>query len=248
MDALLLGSGGWIPTSRRETCCAYLRDAEHVLLIDAGTGVQRLVENPHLLAGAERLDIVLTHFHLDHVVGLSYLPALPLRPAIWGPGELAADTSTKELLGRLIGRPLFAATPRDIAAAVHEIPSDPFEIGPFAISTRVQRLHSDPTIAVRIGDALTYCTDTAADPGNADFAAGSRLLLHEAWYAQASTDDKTHTAAGQAGGIARSAGVDDLVLIHVSPLQRSDDELARAARAEFQNASVGQDLEQLRLA
>jgi glyoxylase-like metal-dependent hydrolase (beta-lactamase superfamily II) len=32
-----------------------------------------------LLADAESVDIVLTHFHLDHVVDLSYLPALPLR-------------------------------------------------------------------------------------------------------------------------------------------------------------------------
>jgi ribonuclease BN (tRNA processing enzyme) len=246
MDALLLGSGGWIPTSRRETCCAYLRSNGHVLLIDAGTGVQRLVENPELLAGVERLDIVLTHFHLDHVVGLTYLPALPLLPAIWGPGELTANTTTKEILGRLIGRPLFAATPGDIAGSVHEIPPKPFQIGPFAISPRVQRLHTDPTLALRVGDALTYCTDTAADPGNADFAAGSRLLLHEAWYAEASTDDETHSAAGEAGQLARTAGVDRLVLIHINPLQRSDDELARHARAEFPHVSVGQDLEPLR--
>jgi ribonuclease BN (tRNA processing enzyme) len=247
MDALLLGSGGWIPTSRRQTCCVYLRQGEHVLMIDAGTGVQRLVEQPDLLWGAERVDIVLTHFHLDHVTGLSYLPALPLQPVVWGPGELAADTPTRELLGRLIGPPLFAATPDDITTAVHEIPSGPFEIGPFAISTRIQRLHSDPTLALRIGDLLTYCTDTAADPGNAEFAAGSRLLAHEAWYAEVATDDETHTAAGEAGAIADAAGVDRLVLIHINPLQLSDDELARAARAEFASALVGQDLMPLSL-
>jgi len=191
------------------------------------------------------LDIVLTHFHLDHVAGLTYLPALPLLPAIWGPGELAADTPTKEVLGRLLGHPLFAATLGDITASVQEVPAEPFQIGPFAISTRIQRLHSDPTLALRVGDALTYCTDTAADRGNADFAAGSRLLLHEAWYAEASTDDETHTAAGEAGQIAREAGIDRLVLIHINPLERSEDQLARAARAEFLISSVGQDLEPL---
>ena len=25
MNGMLLGSGGWIPTTRRETCCAFLR-------------------------------------------------------------------------------------------------------------------------------------------------------------------------------------------------------------------------------
>jgi ribonuclease BN (tRNA processing enzyme) len=238
--ALLLGSGGWIPTSRRETCCAYLRQGDYALLIDAGTGVQRLIEEPDLLAGVQSLGIILTHFHLDHVAGLSYLPALPLRPTLWGPGEAVAGAPTTEILGRLFGSPLFAATAYDLAD-VEEIPAGDFEIGPFSIATRVQRLHTDPTLALRIAGALTYCTDTAADPGNIEFADGSGLLLHEAWYPRAATDDQTHSAAGEAGRIAREAGADRLVLIHVNPLQRSDEELARPARAEFPNVSVGED-------
>jgi ribonuclease BN (tRNA processing enzyme) len=248
MKALLLGSGGWIPTRRRETCCLYLRAGEHVLLIDAGTGVQRLVEQPELLAGAERLDVVLTHFHLDHVVGLSYLPALPLRAVLWGPGQVLAGTATSEVLSRLLGSPTFALTPRDVAAGVREIPSEPWEIGRFTISSRIQRLHSDPTLALRIGDDLTYCTDTAADTGNVGFAAGSGTLFHEAWHASRETDDRIHTAAGEAGRIAREADVERLVLIHVNPLQKSDQELERPARDEFPEASVGQDLSPLSLA
>jgi ribonuclease BN (tRNA processing enzyme) len=212
-----------------------------VLLIDAGTGVQRLVEDPQLMDGVERLDVVLTHFHLDHVAGLSYLPALPLRPTLRGPGRVIAGIPTSEILDRLFGSPLFAAT-ADELAQIEEIPHGPFEIGPFRIATRVQRLHTDPTLALRIGDALAYCTDTAADPSNADFAEGAGLLLHEAWYPQASTNDETHTASGEAGRIAREAGVRRLVLIHVNPLLRSDEELALAARAEFPDTSVGQDL------
>jgi ribonuclease BN (tRNA processing enzyme) len=241
---VLLGSGGWIPTSRRETCCAYLRNGDAVLLIDAGTGVQRLVEHPDLLEGVGRLDIVLTHFHLDHVAGLSYLPALPLRPALWGPGELLTGTATALILDRLFGSPLFAATLEELAD-VQDLPSGDTQVGPFPVATRVQRLHTDPTLALRIGDDLTYCTDTASDPDNAAFARASRLLLHEAWYAQPETDDQTHSAAGEAGRIAAAAEVERLVLIHVSPLSPSDEELARAAQAEFPRSSVGQDLASL---
>lgn len=243
--ATLLGSGGWIPTARRETCCAYFRRGPNVLLIDAGTGIQRLIETPDLLAGVERIDLVLTHFHLDHTAGLSYLPALPLRPVLWGPGELLYGTPTSELLTRLLGRPLFAAPLDAIVHPVNEVPGERFEAGPFELATRVQRMHPDPTLALRVGDAITYCTDTAADPATAAFAAGSRILFHEAWHASASTEDEGHSAAGEVGRIARDARVERLVLIHVDPLLGSDEELAAPARAEFANAEVGQDLEEL---
>jgi ribonuclease BN (tRNA processing enzyme) len=244
MNGTLLGSGGWIPTSRRETCCALLREGSHALVIDAGTGMQRLVERPELLAGVERADIVLTHFHLDHVVGLSYLPALPLPepPTIWAAGQLLAGAPTRSLLERLLGAPFFSAPLAEVAASVREIDRDEFDIGPFPIATRVQEFHAEPTLALRIGEVLTYCTDTAPDPGNVGFAAGSRVLLHEAWYAQATSDDGNHSAGGDAGRIAREAGVKRLVLIHVNPLQESDETLAESAQAEFAGAEVGVDL------
>jgi ribonuclease BN (tRNA processing enzyme) len=242
MNALLLGSGGWIPTRRRETCCAYLHEGDSVLLIDAGTGVQRLVEEPKLLAGVEQFDIVLTHFHLDHVVGLSYLPALPVKPVLWGGGERLTGVSTVGILERLLGSPLFAAGPSQLATDIREIPEGRFDAGPFRLSSRIQRLHTDPTLALKVGDALTYCTDTAFDPANAVFAAGSRVLFHEAWYASDSTEDETHSAAGEAGRIAQQAGVERLVLIHVNPLQASDEQLVAPARAEFPSAAVGEDL------
>ena len=243
MDGILLGSGGWIPTSLRETCCAFIREGPRVLVIDAGTGIQRLVEHPELLARVEGVDIVLTHFHLDHVVGLSYLPALqlPERPIIWGAGQLLGGVSTRSLLERLLGDPFFSAPLAEAASVVREI-KDEVDIGPFSIRTRVQKLHAVPTLALRIGDVLTYCTDTAPDPGNASFAAGSQVLLHDAWYAQETSDDGNHSAGGDAGRIAREAGAKRLVLIHINPLQESDEPLAESARHEFEDAEVGVDL------
>jgi ribonuclease BN (tRNA processing enzyme) len=245
MNGVLLGSGGWIPTSRRETCCTFLQEGSHVLLIDAGTGVRRLLEQPDLLSGAETVDIVLTHFHLDHVVGLSYLPGLslpePLR--VWGPGHVLTGTSTRSICERLLSPPLFSAPLRTIVSDVCEIAEQGrFEIGPFSLATRIQELHAGSTLAVRIGDLLTYCTDTGPDPGNVRFASGSRVLLHDAWYAEESSEDDNHSAGGDAGRIAREAGVDHLVLIHINPLQESDEALMASAAEEFAAVEVGVDL------
>jgi ribonuclease BN (tRNA processing enzyme) len=244
VDAIVLGSGGWIPTGRRETCCALIREGPRALVIDAGTGIQRLVENPELLRGVESVDIVLTHFHLDHVVGLGYLPALglPEPPALWGAGRRLAGVATQSLLERLLGPPFFSAPLTEAVSAVREIEPGELEIGSFAIATRVQERHAEPTLALRIGDVLTYCTDTAPDPGNVDFAAGSRVLLHEAWYAQATSDDGNHSAGGDAGRIARESGVGRLLIIHVNPLEGSDESLAESARREFPDAEVAVDL------
>lgn len=249
MDGLLLGSGGWIPTSRRETCSALFRQGADALIIDAGTGIQQLLEHPDLVAGAESVHIVLTHFHLDHVVGLSYLPALQLRrpPVIWGAGERLAGIPTRSLLERLLGPPLFSGKLDTIASDVREVPDAPFELDSFPLSTRVQQRHSEPTLAIRIGNAVTYCTDTAPDPENVGFATGSHVLLHEAWYAQATSDDENHSAGGDAGRIAREAEVERLVLIHVNPLQDSDEKLVESARNEFPGADVGLDMARIPL-
>jgi|SoiMetStandDraft_5_1073268.scaffolds.fasta_scaffold31358_3 ribonuclease BN (tRNA processing enzyme) len=247
MDGLVLGSGGWIPTTSRETCSALLREGSQALLLDAGTGLQRLVEQPELLEGVERLDLVLTHFHLDHVVGLAYLPALTVPPVVWGPGELLAGTTTRALLDRLLGPPFFSAPLERIAADVRELDGRPLELDSFELTMRVQRRHTEPTLAFRVGDALALCTDTAPDPGTVEFAGGCSVLLHEAWHPAAASDDPFHTASGAAGALAREAGVERLVLVHVSPLLRSDEELLAPAAAEFPRTEVGVDLAALPL-
>ena len=71
-----LGTGGYIPTSRRATASVLVRRGRTALLFDAGTGVARLLQ-PELaahLAGVECLNILLSHYHLDHVIGLTWLP------------------------------------------------------------------------------------------------------------------------------------------------------------------------------
>ena len=147
----------------------------------------------------------------------------------------------------MLGPPLFSAPLDTIARDVREVPEAEFEPESFPISTRVQERHTEPTLALRIGDALTYCTDTAPDAENVGLAAGSHVLLHEAWYAAETSGDENHSAGGDAGRIARDAGVKRLVLIHVNPLQDSDEKLAETARQNFPGAQVGLDLARIPL-
>jgi ribonuclease BN (tRNA processing enzyme) len=243
VEMTLLGSGGWMPTAARATCSALLRAGGAALLIDAGTGVARLAERPELLAGVDRLDIALTHFHLDHVVGLAYLPALPIeaRPRLHGPGDWLYGRPTRAILDRLLGPPLFALDTGDLLAEVHELGPGGSAIGPWEIVARAQHRHDEPTAAIRVGADLAYCTDTAYDEGNAALATGCRLLCHEAWCtSDQPAGEATHTSARDAARVAAAAGVERLVLIHVHPAA-DERALLDDAIAVFRRTCVGED-------
>jgi ribonuclease BN (tRNA processing enzyme) len=241
----LLGSGGWVPTPRRLTSCLYVRDGSQVLLVDAGMGVGRLFDEPKLLDGVDRLDVLLTHWHLDHAAGLGFLTlheGAP-KPTVWAPGTAVMGASAEDLLGRLLGSPFFsqsAEAARGRFAGVEEVEEGSFRIGAFELRARVQRRHATPTLAYRHGSAWALCTDTGYDDGNVSFVRGVRVLLHEAVYAADRCDDEWHCAAGDAARIAAAADVGRLVLIHTPP-GLDDDELAGFARARFGASEAGRD-------
>jgi ribonuclease BN (tRNA processing enzyme) len=241
---IILGGGGWFPAHSRHTACALLRDGDSAIMIDAGTGVGRLVERPELLEGVQRLDILLTHFHLDHVAGLAYLPALELscQTTIWGPGLSLYGTSTEKLLEWLSTEPFHPVPLGDQDISVRDLPTGEIELAGVRIETRRQDRHSAPSLGFRFDDLLAWITDTAYDPGSAPFAAGCRMLAHEAWFtSEAPRNPTIHSSAAEASVVAAAAAVDRLALIHVPPFQESVEQLALEAQAVFPRSLVVHD-------
>jgi ribonuclease BN (tRNA processing enzyme) len=244
VEVQLLGSGGWMPTDARETACALVRHGDRALTIDAGTGLRRLVTEPELLHGVARLDIVLTHFHLDHVVGLSYLPAVDVPVGLWAAGRAIAGQPPIELVHRLLDPPFLLREADGVAHLVedvHELEPPGAEIGPFRLDVRVQRRHAAPTLALRVNGLLVHCTDTAYDEENVGFARGADLLVHEAFHAGETTDDEGHTAAGEAARLAAAAVVRRLVLVHPNPIAADDEDRLETARRHFAATDIGVD-------
>lgn len=235
-----LGTNGFIPAGGRQTMCFLLLAETTALLLDAGTGVGRLLDPAlqALLAPYPRLEILLTHYHLDHVVGLSYLPGVwrdrPVR--LFAPRPPLTDGDPTTALGRLIAPPLF---PFGLAAMPLPIEVVPYDagalgIGELALTVRAQR-HPGGSAGVRVGDRLAYCTDTMADPATVELARGVAVLLHEVWATdeEARHDDPArggHSAAGQVADLARQAAVGRLLPVHHHP-RRSSADLAVIARS-----------------
>ena len=210
-------------------------------MIDAGTGLRRLVTDPALLESVRSIDLVLTHFHLDHVVGLSYLPAITPPVTVHGPGAALYGQPTRTVLGRLLGAPLFAAPLDALVAGVEELGPGELALGPFTGRVRAQRRHPHPVLGLRLGDELAYCTDTGHDPGTVAFAAGVRTLCHDAWSHAGCPSTGAHSTAGDAARLGREAGAREVILIHPDPTLPDDAPLLAEARAEHPGARLGED-------
>lgn len=240
----ILGGGGWFPAYGRHTACALLRQGDGAILIDSGTGISRFVENRDALAGVQRLDILLTHFHLDHIAGLAYLPALGLceQTAVWGPGTLLYGTPTATLLARISHEP-FHPVPLEVQDIhVRDLPDGELELSGIRITSRRQDYHSAPSLALRFDDELTWITDTAYDRDSASFAAGCKLLAHEAWFTTAAPrNEEIHTSAAHAARVAVDAEIDRLLLIHLPPFTESVEAIASEAQAVCPSAFCALD-------
>jgi ribonuclease BN (tRNA processing enzyme) len=239
--ATILGSGGFVPTGTRETSSLLLlpEGGDAAVVVDAGTGIRRLITDRGLLQGRRRLEVLLTHFHIDHVCGLAYLTELgDVDIHVHGPGAALYDTPTIDVLARLFSVPIMPIGLEDIGVGVGELGVGDAEMGGLQVRTRRQDRHSNPTLGLRFGDALVWCTDTAEDPGTVDFARGARILAHDAWGPPAAPG---HAEPAAAARVAREAGVPELVLIHVPPMADEADLHARAA-AEHDRVTVATDL------
>lgn len=89
------------------------------LLVDAGTGVRTLGTRLQRKPGTAQVTLLLTHYHLDHVLGL---PALgPLYDRRWTITMAAPDRgphTVRKVMPRLLHAPFWPLQVKDMAAAV----------------------------------------------------------------------------------------------------------------------------------
>jgi ribonuclease BN (tRNA processing enzyme) len=258
MDVTVLGTAGWMPSDRRETTCFACRSGEDTLIFDAGTGLRRLLEPRHagLLAGSGTVHLFLTHYHLDHVCGLAYLPGvLPGRAlVIHAPEEAVNNVDPAAAVAGLLRKPYNPRDWEDLeGVSLEPLHAGTNEVAGHTVGVRAQQ-HSDISVAYRVDDEFVLATDTRPDPETAAFAEGVGVLFHEAWYNDA--DPRTglappellpgyasHSEVAAVAELARQAGVRRLVPMHLNPLHDEDyyAALEQAARAIFPRADVVPD-------
>ena len=167
------------------TSCISVRQGEDIVIFDAGTGLTSFGREWNLQKN-KRLDIFISHLHIDHVVGLfSFPPLLCADVEI----HLYGRTCLELKLRKLLSPPWWPLGVQDFKAKLyfHEIqPGNSFRLDSFTVST-MEGNHPDGSILYRLDGnkkRIVYALDCECDErtssGISEFAYGSDLIIWDA--------------------------------------------------------------------
>jgi len=274
MKVKVWGARGSVPAPGPEmnryggnTSCIELELSDgSTLIIDAGTGIRSL--GVGIAAKLPKVNILLTHLHLDHIQGLMFFPPCfrsEVEITIWGPSSPEATLESR--IARYISAPLSPVEVRELPCSVsfREAPAIDWEIG----SARIRAesvAHRGPTLGYRIteGDeTLCYIPDhepaLGADLSQLDpewisgynLAHGASLLVHDCQYTDEEYPDHLgwgHSSLTDALTFAHRVEAERTLLFHHDPLH-SDDRLDVVAGCACQRwEEMGGDPDQIELA
>lgn len=232
------GARGSIPISGKgclkyggDTTCLEIRSKNnHIIIVDAGSGIRRLGNNLLQEEGNE-YNILFTHSHWDHILGFPFFkPIYNEHCSLNLFGCPTTQGDIQMLLSKTMSAPYFPYPFDKIKAAVHYANDcrEGFYIDTIEI-TSIPLSHPNAGVGFRFtedGRSFVFLTDnelghrhrggkTAED--YAAFCRGADLLIHDAEFTPEEYATKItwgHSSYTDALDLALSAGVPHLALFH----------------------------------
>ena len=212
-----------------------------MLVLDAGTGIRQLAKRfpPDL----RRVDILLTHFHLDHIQGLGFFSPLfrtDIEVHIWAPAP--EEDELRAHLTRYLSPPFFPVQLDSLPCSLHlhPVPCVDAELGEARVTASTV-CHPGATVGYRIQDAdgtvLTFIPDHEPALGALRLpvsqpspeillACGADLLIHDCQYTETEYALRRgwgHSTYAHAFEFAARAEVRRLMTYHHDPDHRDQD-------------------------
>ncbi|CAG0971680.1 Ribonuclease BN [Anaerolineales bacterium] len=233
---IILGSSNAIPTRDNENTHMVIVGEECMLLVDS-------VSNPILrleqagLDFNDLTDIIVTHFHPDHVSGI---PLLLMDMWLMGrqrPLNIYGLHYTLDRIETMMGLYSWSEWPDFFPVVFYRIPTremSPVLDCPDFIIHASPVHHMIPNIGLRIQfkqaqQSIAYSCDTEPCDEVIRLSEGVDVLIHEA-----TGEGMGHSSARQAAEVARKAEVGRLILIHYPTGKYANGDLVAEARTAFQ--------------
>lgn len=251
MKLTVYGARGSIPMSHLggsryggNTPCMILEAQGERLILDAGSGLMLLQEEllqayPDYPDGIPEQHLLLSHLHLDHIIGLgmfrgTFADHAPMHIYTCSRG----DNSLEDQLYDAFKPPFWPTPLKDIAkVSFTEITvQEPFHIGPFTVSAFLSK-HPDQTLMFHITDGEKTCvylldseikllTPTEYQELVA-YCQDADIVIADASYTPADYEIRRgwgHSTMFEGMQLARDSGCKNMIFAHLSPFY-SDEEL-----------------------
>jgi ribonuclease Z len=233
----ILGAAAAVSDATHDNTHFILQGDHSNILIDCGSNA--VVKLRRVGINFEDLsDVILTHFHPDHVYGV---PMLLSHMSLLGrhhPLDFYGLSHCVERTEQLIEAFSWFDWPQMFPVMFHRLPERVDELvidnEDFRITGYPVVHYGLPTIGLRIlskasGKIIGYSCDTAPCPNVVELGRDADMLIHEA----AGADPLGHCSATQAAELATAAGAQRLVLVHYEVWDKDPTVLINEARARF---------------
>ena len=220
MKLHFLGTTGYHPNDLRQTACLML--PELGVIFDAGTGMFRARD----LIETDTLDIFLTHVHLDHSMGLTFLYDILFEKDLRRVTVHMAAENVEIVKRHLYNEKLFPVAPNFEFA---ELADKPVELENGGQLTAIPVEHPGGCHGFRLQlheTSLAYITDTTAHP-DAPYVRQIEnvgTLIHECYFPDGFEDKAAltgHSCLTPVAQVAKAANVGRVFLVHINPLDLS---------------------------
>lgn len=221
-----------------QTTCYILKSNQHAIIIDCGTGLYTAKD---ILQDCTRIDILLTHLHYDHILGLLDWSVFPAQADMsfygtfdeWGVPSIAS----------LFTQPFWPVS-RELGDTINVIQGQSIALAPGVTTIYHASLHPNDGNIIRLNlpnYALCFAFDYEhTAPFHTPFAQDCDLMLYDGTYDD--SDYPPHTGWGHSTWqegckLGASLGVKHTIITHHNPNNPDAILLAReqAAKAMYQN-------------
>ncbi len=212
------------------TCCVSVQIDDHLIILDAGTGIVPLGEWV-TKQNISKATLLLSHVHFDHIIGLPFFGPL------WNPkfsldifaGNLKQEGGVQAFFRKNMTHPLFPGSLIDMARAdlaLHDVVAgDSIDIVPSLKIHTLPLNHPGGATGYRLeykDKSFCYITDTEHMIGNHDvqlqrFIQGTDCLVYDAMYTDEQHKEKIgwgHSTWQEAVYLAKNSDVKQLVVYH----------------------------------